>query len=135
MHRRTRSFLLATGLVTLVAAYQATLGIEWSRPVSDRYDWLRFYVNLSAGWRSEKLLGRASLFGEESAAIDRGVVVAGLGVEIFATPLGNHWQHSLRFGATGWQPSSSATVTVGGTPLTIHQAGASIVAAWTIDYH
>ena len=117
-----------------VETYQATLGIEWSRPFSERSDWLRFYTNFSAGWRSEKLLGNASLFDEESAAIDRGVFVAGLGIEVFATPLGNRWQHSLRFGATGWKPSSSATVTVGGIPSTIHQAGAVIVAAWTIDY-
>ncbi len=126
---------LGSDVTRYVETYQATLGIEWSRSIGNRYDWLRFYANLSAGWRSEKLLGRASLFGEEAAAIDRGVVVAGLGVEIFATPLGNRWQHSLRFGVTGWRPASSATATVGGTPSTIHQAGASIVAAWTIDYH
>ena len=118
-----------------VETRQATLGIEWSRPLSNRYDWLRFYANVSAGWRSEQLLGSTSLVGEESTTIDRGVIVAGLGVEIFATSLGNHWQHSLRFGATGWKPSSSASVTVGGTPSTIQQTGASIVVAWTIDYH
>ena len=118
-----------------VDTYQATLGIEWSRPLSQRSDWLRFYVNISGGWRSEKLLEEASPLGEESTTVDRGVLVAGLGIEIFATALGNRWQHSLRFGATGWKPSSSATVIVGGTPFTIHQAGAAIVAAWTIDYH
>ena len=111
------------------------MGIEWSRPVSQHSDWLRFYTNISVGWRSEKLLEEASPLGEESTTVDRGVLVAGLGIEIFATPLGNRWQHSLRFGATGWKPSSSATVTVGATPFTIHQAGAAIVAAWTIDYH
>lgn len=125
---------LGNDVTRFVETYQATLGIEWSRPIANGYDWLRFYANLSAGWRSEKLLGRASLFGEESTTVDRGVAVAGLGVEIFAAPLGNRWQHSLRFGVTGWKPASSATVTVGGTPSKIQQPGASIVAAWTIDY-
>ena len=132
---RTGQPQYGSDVTRFVETYQATLGIEWSRPVSQRSDWLRFYANISAGWRSEKLLEEESPLGEESTTVDRGVLVAGLGIEIFATPLGNHWQHSLRFGATGWKPSSSATVTVGATLLTIHQAGAAIVAAWTIDYH
>jgi hypothetical protein len=118
-----------------VETFQATVGVEWSRAVTDNYDWLRFYGNVSGGWRSEQLLGRATLLGEESTAIDRGVLVVGMGLEIDATRFGTHWRHSLRFGVTGWKPSSAADVSVGGAPSTIQEPGVSLVLAWTIDYH
>jgi hypothetical protein len=118
-----------------IETYQATVGIEWSRALGNEYSWLRFYTNLSAGWRSEQLLGEAALLGEKSSAVDRSVLVAGAGVEVDATRLGSHWRQALRFGVTGWKPSSSASVSIGGQPSTIQESGASIVVAWTLNYH
>ena len=114
---------------------QASLGLEWSRPITDQIDWIRFYINAGAGWRSEQLLGREELQGEQSARVDSGVLLAESGLEFDAAKLSRHTRLKLRFGATGWRPFDDAIVDLGGTPATIQQPGASIVLGWVVAYH
>ena len=126
---------LGRDVTRFVDTQQVTLGLEWSGSITETYDWLRLYGNVAGGWRSERLLGRATLLGEEAPAVDGGVITVGAGIEIDAARLAEHWRHSLRFGVTAWRPSSDAIAIVGGEPSTIMEPDASIVVAWTIDYH
>lgn len=118
-----------------VDTLQVSLGSEWSRPVSNRLDWLRLYVNVGAGWRREQLLGRDVRRGQESESVDRAVLVAESGIEVDAAALAEHLGLRLRLGVTGWLPSSDATVSIGGTSEVIQRADASIVAGWVLAYH
>jgi len=114
---------------------QMSLGLEWSRRITERIDWLRFFASAGAGWRSEQLLGREELLGEESASIDRGVLLLETGFEFDAARLSKHSRLKLRLGVTGWRPTSDAVVDVGGTTATIQKPGASIVVGWVFTYH
>lgn len=114
---------------------QISLGLEWSRRVTEQIDWLRFFTNAGAGWRSEQLLGREELRGEKSVSVDRGVLLAETGIEFDAAPLSRRLRLRLRFGVTGWQPASDAVVDVGGMAATIQKPGASVVVGWVFTYH
>ena len=114
---------------------QVSLGIEWSRRVTERIDWLRYFASAGAGWRREQLLGREALLGEESAPIDRGVLLLETGLEFDAARLSNRSRFKLRLGVTGWRPTSDAVVDVGGTTATIQEPGASLVVGWVFTYH
>lgn len=114
---------------------QISIGLEWSRRVTERIDWLRYFASAGAGWRSEQLLGREELRGEESASIDRGVLLLETGVEFDAARLSTRSRLKLRLGVTGWRPTSDAVVDVGGTAARIQEPGASIVVGWVFTYH
>jgi hypothetical protein len=114
---------------------QASLGLEWSRRVTERIDWLRYFASAGAGWRQEQLLGREELRGEESTSIDRGVLLLETGLEFDAARLSRRSRFKLRLGVTGWRPTSDALVDVGGTTSTIQKPGASIVVGWVFAYH
>ncbi len=114
---------------------QLAAGVEWSRGVGDRFNWLRFYAGAGLGYRSEKLIGRGPLDGVRSDRIGRAVLTADVGLEIDAARIRNNWRHSLRFGVTGWLPSETVTVTAGGLDSELLQPGASILVAWTFNYH
>ena len=114
---------------------QASLGLEWSRPITDQIEWLRVFTNVGAGWRSEQLLGRNELLGEKSSSVDRGVLLAETGLEFDAARLSSRLRLRLRFGVTGWLPMSSETVDLGGTTATIQKPGASIVVGLVVAYH
>ena len=114
---------------------QISFGLEWSRRVTERIDWLRYFASAGAGWRSEQLLGREELRGEESASIDRGVLLLETGFEFDAARLSQRSRLKLRLGVTGWRPTSDAVVDVGGTTATIQEPGASIVVGWVFSYH
>ncbi len=114
---------------------QMSLGLEWSRRINEQIDWLRFFANAGAGWRSEQVLGREELRGEESASVDRGVLLAETGFEFDAARLSRHLCLKLRFGVTAWRPTSDAVVDIGGTAVTIQKPGASVVIGWVFTYH
>lgn len=114
---------------------QISFGLEWSRRVTERIDWLRYFASASAGWRSEQLLGREELRGEESASIGRGVLLLETGFEFDAARLSTRSRLKLRLGVTGWRPMNDAVVDVGGTTATIQRPGASIVVGWVFAYH
>jgi len=114
---------------------QMSLGLEWSRPVTRQIDWLRFYTSASIGWRREQLLGREELLGEDSESVDRGVLLAETGLEFDAARLSRRSRFKLRFGVTGWRPTSDAVVDVGATTATIQKPGASIVLGWVFAFH
>lgn len=114
---------------------QASLGIEWSRPVVHSTHWLRFYTNIGAGWRQERLLGDGERRGESSDAVDRAVLVAEGGIEIDATALTEHLDLRLRLGVTGWLPTSDAVVDVGNTTEVVQGPDASILAGWVLAWH
>jgi len=84
---------------------QLSLGLEWSRRVSEQIDWVRFYTNTGIGWRNEQLLGREELLGERSESADRAVLLAETGFEFDAARLSRHMRLRLRIGVTGWLPS------------------------------
>ena len=81
------------------------------------------------------MLGREALLGEESASIDRGVLLLETGLEFDAARLSQRSRFKLRLGVTGWRPTSNAVVDVGGTTSTIQKPGASIVVGWVFTYH
>ena len=114
---------------------QVSLGLEWSRRITEPIDWLRYFASAGAGWRREQLLGREELRGEESASIDRGVLLLETGLEFDAARLSRRSRFKLRLGVTGWRPTSDALVDVGGTTSTIQKPGASIVVGWVFTYH
>lgn len=114
---------------------QLSLGLEWSRRITEQIDWLRYFASAGAGWRREQLLGREELLGEESASIDRGVLVLETGVEFDAARLSERSRFKLRLSITGWRPTSDAVVSVGGTAATIQEPGASIVVGWVFTWH
>lgn len=114
---------------------QASLGLEWSRRVAEQIDWLRFFANAGAGWRSEQLLGREGLLGEESASVDRGVLLFETGFEFDAAQLSRRSRLKLRLGITGWRPTSDAVVNIGGATETIQNPGASVAVGWVFTYH
>lgn len=114
---------------------QMSLGLEWSRPVTQQAHWLRFYTNTGIGWRREQLLGREELLGENSESVDRGVLLAETGLEFDAARLSRHSRFKLRFGVTGWRPASDADVVVGGTAATIQEPGVSIALGWVFTFH
>ena len=126
---------LGRNAALFVDTSQISFGLEWSRPITGRTDWLRYFVSAGAGWRSEQLLGREALLGEESASIDRGVVLLETGVEFDAARLSKRSRFKLRLGVTGWRPTSDAVVDVGGTTATIQEPGASIVVGWVFAFH
>lgn len=114
---------------------QLSLGLEWSRRVAEQFDWLRFFASAGAGWRREQLLGREELRGEESASIDRGVLLLETGFEFDAARLSKRSRFKMRLGVTSWRPTSDAVVDIGGTPAIIQEPGASIVVGWVFTYH
>ena len=65
-----------------VETAQATFGVEWSRPLAT--DWLRFYSNLGAGARSERLLLRSDDERDESGSELRAVASVETGLEFDA---------------------------------------------------
>lgn len=77
--------------------------------------------------RGEQLLGREELRGEESASINRSVLLLETGFEFDAARLSTRSRLKLRLGVTGWRPANDAVVDVGGTTATIQRPGASIV--------
>ena len=118
-----------------VDTVQVSVGNEWSRPVSQELQWLRFYTNVGGGWRREQLLGRAVRSGQESDAVDRVVLVAEGGIEVDAAELSEQLGFRLRLGVTGWLPLSDAAVNIGNTIEVIQRADASIVAGWVLSWH
>jgi hypothetical protein len=124
---------LGSNPILYVDTAQASVGIEWSRVASRAMDWLRFYTNLGAGWRRERLLGRDVRRDEASEAVDRAVLVAEGGIEVDAAALTKQLGLRLRLGVTGWLPASSAVVGIGNTSEGIQKADASIVAGWVVN--
>lgn len=114
---------------------QFSLGLEWSRSLATHLDWLRFYANSSVGWRSEQLLGREALLGEQSQSIGRAVLLLETGFEFDAARLSRRSRFRLRLGVSGWRPTSDAVVTIGGIPSTIQKPGASVAIGWVFTYH
>lgn len=117
-----------------VETNQLSFNLEWSRPLREATDWLRFYGGIGTGIRTERLIGRGELSGQRAERITRGVLVGDIGLEVLATGIGERLSHTLRLGVTGWLPSSSATVTIGADTSEIQRPGVSVVAAWTLSY-
>ena len=116
-----------------VETVQATFGMEVSRALTR--DWLRYYANVGAGLRSERLLLRDEDERDESENVIRGVAAVDTGLEIDAVSLSRRSRLRLRIGVSAWLPFGDSEVDIAGRTETVQAAGSSLVLGWVMTWH
>jgi hypothetical protein len=117
-----------------VRSLQVAAGLEMERVLSIDLPWMSLYGSLSAGYRSEQLLGDNVLAGQRSSTIGRAVFGAGTGLRFNAAALGAAWSYRLQLGLTAWFPTSDSEVALAGGSYRIQKPALAILLGMTFEY-
>lgn len=117
-----------------VRSRQLTFGLEMERQLSSDQRWINYFASLSAGYRSEQLLGTNALAGEKSAEVGRPVVSAGTGLRFIAAALGGSWNYRLQLGLVAWSPLADSELEFAGGTFRVQESALGILLGMTFDY-
>jgi len=118
-----------------VQTLQLLAGLEWERNLAAMNGRAAAYVSLAAGLRREQLIGDGERIGQQSAAVNRGVVEIGTGARFHAASMGRLWRYRLQIGLVAALPLDDARLAIGGSNVTVQQPSVGVTLGMTFDRH